>query len=464
MSESNKLAAVILAAGEGKRMKSNIPKVLHKLCGKMMIDWVIRSVKHISSPVIKPVIVVGHMSDQVISKLPKDSLYVKQEVQLGTGDAVKKAIPHISSYDCTLVVNGDAPLIQEDSLRKAYNYHRENKNDVTVVTAKLDNPFGYGRIIRRENDILRIVEEKDATPEIKEIDEVNSGIYFFNTSTLIESLEKISCSNTQKEYYLTDTVEVCLSDGKKAGAFMLSDSNQILGVNDRVQLYQASQIMRQRVNNKFMSGGLTIIDSTNTYIDSDVKFGMDCVVFPGTIIEGGCSFGDNCIIGGSKITDSSIGSGTQILNSVILNGIVGDDCEIGPFAYIRPGSKIGNNVKVGDFVEIKNSFVGDSTKISHLSYIGDADVGKKVNIGCGSIVVNYDGTKKHRSIIEDDVFVGCNVNLISPVKVNQKSFVAAGSTITDDVPSHSLAIARSRQINKLDWKAGNKSENLFKKP
>lgn len=463
MSNSKKLTAVILAAGEGKRMKSNIPKVLHKLCGKTMLDWVAESVRHISSPVVRPVVVVGHMADAVTAALPHDSSYVIQDRLLGTGDAVKRAADYISDYDCTLVIGGDTPLVQADSLKAAYSFHREHKNDITVITASVDNPFGYGRILRNEGDLLKIVEEREASPEIRKITEVNSGIYFFNTQTLLESLGEINDKNNQSEYYLTDTVEICLSKGKKIGAFMLGDSSQIAGVNDRLQLCEASFVMRRRINLRLMAEGLTLIDPENTYIDADVRFGLDCTVYPGTVIEGVCRFGDNCIIGGSKITDSSFGSGTQVLNSVVIKSKVGDNCEVGPFAYLRPNSKIGCNVKIGDFVEIKNSSVGDFTKISHLSYVGDADIGSKVNMGCGSIVVNYDGTSKHRSIVEDEVFVGCNVNLISPVKVNRKSFIAAGSTITDDVPSHSLAIARSRQVNKLDWKAGNKSGNLFKK-
>lgn len=463
MSESKKLTAVVLAAGKGKRMKSNIPKVLHKLCGFTMLEWVVNSVKHISYSTVRPVVVAGHMADMVIAELPSDSSYVIQDKLLGTGDAVKRAADYISDYDCTLVIGGDTPLIQTDSLNEAYSFHLENSNDITVITASVDNPSGYGRILRKEGNVLKIVEENDASSEVKKINEVNSGIYFFNTRTLLEALGEIDDKNNQNEYYLTDTVEICLSKDRKVGAFMLQDSSQILGINDRLQLCEASRIMRRRVNSRLMADGLTLVDSENTYIDADVKFGMDCTVYPGTIIEGGCSFGDNCIISGSKITDSCIGSSTRILNSVVIKSKIGDNCEIGPFAYLRPNSKIGSNVKIGDFVEIKNSSVGDLTKISHLSYIGDADVGRKVNMGCGSIVVNYDGTSKHRSVIEDEVFVGCNVNLVSPVRVNQKSFIAAGSTITDDVPSHSLAIARCRQVNKLDWKAGNKSESIFKK-
>lgn len=446
--------SIILAAGEGKRMKSKIPKVLHKVCGHALIDWVLDATVHAGSK--KSIVVVGHLADAVKAYLGDRAEYALQGQQLGTGHAVMQAMDFLELGVVTLVTCGDMPLITGQSLKNAFDLHMKNKNALTVLTAELSNPYGYGRIVRNENGISQIVEEKDADKEQKEIREINSGTYFFDTKLLMECLGKLKNDNAQNEYYLTDTVRLMLEAGEKVEAFKVDDSNEIFGINDRKQLAEASEYKRMKIIEKHMIDGVTFIDPATTYIDATVKIGMDTIIYPQTSIEGNCVIGEDCTLAGSKIVSSIIGNNTDVLNSVIIESVIGNNTQIGPFAYLRPNSRIGNNIKIGDFVEVKNTVIGDGTKVSHLTYLGDADVGKNVNFGCGTVVVNYDGAKKHRCVIHDDAFIGCNTNLISPVTINKGAFIAAGSTITDDVPESSFAIARARQLIKQDWNRKNK--------
>ena len=446
---------IILAAGEGKRMKSAKSKVLHEVSFQPLVKWVIDA----TSDAEKQIVVVGHCAEQVKNALGDTVDYVEQRERLGTGHAVMQAKQHIENYKGdTLVMTGDTPLITKDTINKAYEYHKQNGNSVTVLTAFVDEPFGYGRIVRDPSDNVRkIVEQKDASEEERLICEINSGMYFFDSKELLKALELLTNDNAQGEYYLTDTIELILKKGLKVGAFVVDDTDEILGINDRIQLAEAQAIMQDRIVDKHLLNGVTFLAPETAYIGKDVEIGSDTIIMPNTIIKGNTKIGSNCVIGpNAQITDSEISDNVEVNSSVILESSVGDNTTVGPFAYIRPHSKIGRNIKIGDFVEIKNATIDDGTKVSHLTYVGDADVGKKVNFGCGTVLVNYDGAKKYRSTIEDNAFIGCNTNLVSPVTVKENAFIAAGSTITDDVPENSLAIARARQVVKTDWKRKSK--------
>lgn len=442
--------SVILAAGMGTRMKSETPKVLHKVCGKQLCKWVIDA----SGDAEDVLLVIGHKADMVKEQIGGGVQYALQAEQKGTGHAVMQAADFIGAHSGYVVIlNGDTPLVTADTIKSAIEYHEENGNCATVITARLDNPFGYGRIIRDENgNVKKIVEQKDATDEEKAVDEVNSGMYVFNSDKLVYALGKLTPNNAQGEYYLTDTLEILLADGGKVGAYVIADNDEIRGINDRVQLAEAEKIMRARINERHMRNGVTMSAPETIYIEGDVEIGNDTIIEQNVILKGSTKIGSNAVIGaGSRIENSVIRDGADILSSVIVDAEVGEGTHVGPFAYMRPNSKVGKNVKVGDFVEIKNSTIDDGTKISHLTYIGDSDVGKNVNFGCGTVTVNYDGKKKYRTTIGDNSFIGCNTNLVSPVTVEDGAYIAAGSTITDDVPEKSLAIARARQIVKTDW-------------
>lgn len=446
------LMAVILAAGEGKRMKSKKSKVLHKACGMTLIDWVYRSVK--GANINETIVVVGHKAEDVKESMGNNVLYAHQDKQLGTGHAVMQAKEYFKGKEGDiLVLCGDTPLITSETISKTFEIHRKNNNSATIITAELQNPSGYGRIVRdKNNNVLKIVEDRDASDDERRIKEINSGMYCFNIKDLESALEELDNNNSQGEYYLTDTIEILIKKGLKVGAVKVDDSNEILGINDRVQLSMANEILRKRILTNHMKNGVTIIDPNNTYIDIDVSIGMDTVIYPGSIIEGQTEIGEDCIIGpSSRIVGTKISKGVEVKNSIVLDSSIDEDTCVGPFAYIRPGSVIGRKVKIGDFVEVKKSVIGDMSKLSHLTYVGDAEVGSNVNLGCGVVVVNYDGKKKNKTKIGDNCFVGCNVNLISPVEVKSNAYVAAGSTITDEVPENSLAIARARQVVKEEW-------------
>ena len=443
--------AIILAAGKGTRMKSKYPKVIHKVCGKEMVNHVINVSQ--KSGVNDIVVILGHESDVVKERLPKDSMIAMQTEQLGTGHAVKMAKEYINDEDTIVVLCGDTPLIKEDTLKRLFAYHLENEYHATVLTTKVDNPTGYGRIIRDNNeDLLKIVEQKDANEEEKAIKEINSGIYCFNGKSLRESLDLIDNNNAQGEYYLTDTIYIMRDRGQKVGAYNGSTIEELMGVNSRVELSKAEEIMRRRINESHMVNGVTIIDTNSTYIESDVEIGNDTIIYPGVMLKGNTKIGSNCVIEmNSAIENSTIGDNTEVKNSTIIDSVVGENTTVGPYAYLRPKSNIGNNVKIGDFVEVKNATIEDNSKASHLSYIGDAHVGKDVNIGCGVVFVNYDGKNKFKSVVKDGAFIGSNSNLVAPVIVEEDGYIATGSTITNDVPKGALAIARERQVVKEGW-------------
>nr|WP_301553647.1 bifunctional UDP-N-acetylglucosamine diphosphorylase/glucosamine-1-phosphate N-acetyltransferase GlmU [Desulfuribacillus alkaliarsenatis] len=450
---SKEIYALILAAGKGTRMKSKLNKVLHPVCGLSMIEQVILQLKRMSIHQIG--IVVGHQHEQVISALDSSYRYIEQKEQLGTGHAVKVAKDWLADKQgTTLVLCGDTPLLTTATLSKVIDLHTANKAACTILTAIADNPTGYGRIIRdQDGKVIKIVEQKDASEKERGVKEVNSGIYCFDNQKLFNALERITDNNAQNEYYLTDVIEILNGDNQTILPCVAEDFDEIVGVNDRVALAKANEILRRRILQYWMRAGVTIIDPNNTYIDSLVELGQDIVIYPGTYLRGLTKVADDCSIGpNTEIEDCTVGAASIIKQSVVLKSDIGKSTHVGPFAYIRPGSQIGDDVKIGDFVEIKNSKIGNSSKVSHLSYIGDAVIGNDVNVGCGSITVNYDGKNKHQTTIDDGAFIGCNSNLIAPVTVKQNAFVAAGSTITKDVPENSLAFARSRQTNKLNYR------------
>lgn len=444
--------SVILAAGMGTRMKSQMPKVIHKVCGKELCRWVIDA--SIAAGADKVCAVVGHKADMVKDAIGDVCTYALQAEQKGTGHAVMQAMDVIKATDGEVVIlNGDTPLVTAEAITSAIEYHRNSANKATVITAVLDDATGYGRIVRGEDGgVLRIVEQKDASEEEKKINEVNSGMYVFDSEALVFALDKITPNNAQGEYYLTDTLEILLEAGNKVGAYAIADNDEIRGINDRVQLSEAEKIMKRRINEMHMRNGVTMRNPESVFIEDGVEIGTDTEICQNVTIKSGTKIGQNCVIGTGSVLDRAlIHDGVDILSSVILQSEVDEGTHVGPFAYIRPNCRVGKEVKVGDFVEIKNANIGNGTKISHLTYIGDSDVGERVNFGCGTVTCNYDGKKKYRTTIGDDCFIGCNTNFVSPINVGDGAYIAAGSTITEDIPEGSLSIARARQVNKEGW-------------
>ncbi|WP_438297235.1 bifunctional UDP-N-acetylglucosamine diphosphorylase/glucosamine-1-phosphate N-acetyltransferase GlmU [Sporosarcina sp. FA15] len=441
--------AVVLAAGQGTRMKSDLYKVLHPVCGKPMVEHVIDHIRGLG--IGRIVTIVGHGAETVEETLGEKSEYALQQEQLGTAHAVQQAERLIGDLDgTTIVVCGDTPLIRSETMEELIAHHKATGAKATILTANADDPTGYGRIIRGESgQVLRNVEQKDATPEEQKVTEINTGTYCFDNRTLFETLKKVENNNTQGEYYLPDVVGILQSENALVSAYVTGDFSETLGINDRVVLAEADRVMRRRIAEKHMRNGVTIINPESTYISAAAEIGRDTVLQPGTMIEGHTVIGNKCVIGpNSQIVDSVIGDNTNVHSSVVLSSRIGSTTAIGPFAHIRPDSDLGDSVKIGNFVEVKKATLGEGSKVSHLSYIGDAKIGSHVNVGCGTITVNYDGKNKHLTTIEDNAFIGCNSNLVAPVTVGKGAYVAAGSTITKSVPESSLAIARARQENK----------------
>ncbi|KQU56899.1 bifunctional N-acetylglucosamine-1-phosphate uridyltransferase/glucosamine-1-phosphate acetyltransferase [Bacillus sp. Leaf406] len=444
--------AVILAAGQGTRMKSKLYKVLHQVCGKPMVEHV---VDHISTlNVEKTVTVVGHGAELVKSHLEGKSDFALQAEQLGTAHAVRQSEDVLGNLEgTTLVVCGDTPLIKGETMEALVAHHEGLGAKATILTGHTEAPDGYGRIIRNDQGLVeRIVEHKDATDEERRVKEINTGTYCFDNKALFEALTKVSNDNVQGEYYLPDVIEILKAEGEIVSAYQTGDFAETLGVNDRLALAQAEITMQGRINEFHMRNGVTIKDPKNTYIDSDITIGRDTVILPGTVLKGNTVIGEDAVVGpNTEVKDCTIGDRTVLRQSVAHDSFIGADVQVGPFAHIRPASNIGDEVKIGNFVEIKKASFGKGSKASHLSYIGDAEVGSDVNLGCGSITVNYDGKNKFLTKIEDGVFVGCNSNLVAPVTIGQGAYVAAGSTITEDVPGEALSIARARQVNKENY-------------
>ncbi len=439
------MKTLILAAGMGTRMLSKYPKVTHKVCGKPMINWVIDAAKVVSEEIA---VVLGHGAEQVKPLIPDQVRVFFQRQQLGTAHAVMSALDFVRNAETLLILYGDMPLINPETLQKVARCHSEGNHDATIVSADLVDPTGYGRIVRNDKgEFVKIVEEQDAQEE-KSIKEVNTGVYIFNTRKLLEALPKVKPNNKKNEYYLTDVVGFM----NKVFVFKATNSEEFLGINNRVQLSQAEGIKRKQILEKLMLSGVTIIDPATTYVEADVVIGMDTVIYPMTIIEGNTTIGEDCVIGPmTRLVNCKVGNRVAVLRSECVGATIHDDVSIGPFSRLREGAVLHQNVKIGNFVEVKNSVIGFGTKAQHLSYLGDATIGKEVNIGAGTITCNFDGKKKNPTHIEDEAFIGSNSCLVAPVTIKKGAFVAAGSVITQDVPEWSLGIARARQENKLGW-------------
>ncbi|ACQ70614.1 bifunctional UDP-N-acetylglucosamine diphosphorylase/glucosamine-1-phosphate N-acetyltransferase GlmU [Exiguobacterium profundum] len=441
--------AVILAAGKGTRMKSKLYKVLHPVLGKPMVEHVVDQLDQIG--VSRQIVIVGHGAEAVQDTLGTRVEYAVQEEQLGTGHAVQMAEAELAGKSgATLVVCGDTPLLTAETLEALLAHHEAQQAKVTVLTAIADDATGYGRVVRGEDgNVTKVVEHKDASEAELAINEINTGTYVFDNELLFDALKQVGNNNAQGEYYLPDVISIAKEAGEVVAAHTAPTFDETIGVNDRVALSQAEAIMRKRTNERLMREGVTFMDPASTYISPDVVIGSDTVIYPGTVILGKTTIGSECVIGpNSDIRNSVIEDHAVVRQSVVTDSRIGEAAQVGPFAHLRQQAVLGANTRVGNFVEIKKSTFGDGAKASHLSYIGDASIGERVNLGCGSITVNYDGKNKFETVVEDDAFVGCNVNLIAPVKVGKGAIVAAGSTITSDVPEEALAIARERQTNK----------------
>lgn len=443
---------VILAAGKGTRMKSKLYKVLHKVCGKTMVEHVVDAARGVNPA--KIVTVVGTGAGEVEKVLDGKSDFAFQEKQLGTGDAVMTAKEELGDKDgATLVVTGDTPLFTTETFDELFKYHAEKGNAATVLTAEAPNPFGYGRIIRDDQgNVLRIVEQKDGKPEELKVKEINTGVFCFDNKKLFEALKHVDNNNAQGEYYLTDVLEILRNSGERVGAYKMPDFSESLGVNDRIALAQATKTMQRRINEEHMRNGVSFIDPDTAYIDAGVKIGNDTVIEGNVVIKGNTEIGSDChITNGSRIVDSKIGNNVTITSSTLQEAEMDDNTDIGPNSHLRPKAVIRKGAHIGNFVEIKKAEIGEDSKVGHLTYVGDATLGKDINVGCGTIFSNYDGVKKFHTNVGDHAFIGAGSTLIAPINVADHAFIAADSTITKDVNKYEMAIARGRQVNKPDY-------------
>ena len=458
------LKTIIMAAGEGTRMKSNTSKVLHKLLNREIVKYVADASRFENSQTI---IIAGKNKQDLENLFPNDTIIeqkIGEEYPYGTGYAASLALGEISDDDQVLVLNGDIPLITKASLEEFVSNHLENNNSASVLSTKVLNPTSYGRIIRDDNaEFIGIIEQKDLKINQYVIDEINTGIYIFKGSDLKEAISKLDTDNEQSELYLTDCIEILYNDGKKVMAFTANDADEFYGINNKKELAQAKKILQKRVNENHMLNGVIIEDPEMIVIDPEVKIGMDTIISGPVKILGKTEIGSNCIIeGSSRIEDSILKDGVKIDNSVIEKSFIDENSDVGPYAHLRPKASLGKNVHIGNFVEVKNSSLGDGTKSGHLAYIGDSDLGSKINVGCGVIFVNYDGKFKHRSIVEDEAFIGSNSNIVAPVKIEKEAYIAAGSTITSDVESGYLSIERSDQKNIAGYAEKKRKRDLEK--
>jgi len=449
------IATIILAAGKGTRMNSDLVKVLHPILGLPMLSYPIDlSLNKICAQ--KTIVVVGYQADRV-KEMFKDPriIFAYQEEQLGTAHAVLRALPYLSDFSGTvLILCGDVPLIKKETILSFIETFQDNESAVSVLTAVLEDPSGYGRIIRNSEGWLeKIVEEKDAQEDERLIREVNTGIFCLSSSFLREGISMIGRDNAQKEYYLTDLVQVARKMRLRCSAHMIGDPKEAMGINTRIDLALANEILRKEKGKELMLSGVTLLDPQTTYIEKMVEIGKDTVLYPNCIIQGKTKIGERCLIESNvKIVDSTIGSDVTIRSSsVITESRIEDGVSIGPFAHLRPQTEIKSRAKIGNFVEVKKSVIGKGSKANHLTYIGDSIIGEEVNVGAGTITCNYDGFEKHQTIIGDRVFVGSNVELIAPVKVGSNALIGAGTTVTRDVPEGALAISRVKQKNIKGW-------------
>jgi len=446
--------AIVLAAGEGTRMKSTRAKVLHEIAGRSLLDHVLHAIAPLQAKEVR--VVVGASKDEVIAHLKEvspASRTVLQEVRGGTGHAVKLALENYSGSGSVLVCAGDTPLLTSETLTNLLNAHNSSKASATVLTTEMPDPSGYGRVIR-DNDgtLAEIVEERDATESQKQTLEINSGVYIFDLDELRVALSHLSASNSQKEEYLTDVIAILKKSGKKVGAFASHDFTEILGINDRAQLSTSSFIMNARICDALMRSGVTIVDPMSTWIDMTAEIDIDVRIEPGTAIKGKCKIGKSAVIGPrTTLIHCNVGSNAHILESHCDSSAIGANAVVGPYSHLRSGTVLAGNVKVGSFVEIKNSTVGESSKVPHLSYVGDATIGTESNIGAATVIVNYDGVEKHQTTIGDHVRIGSDSMLVAPVTIGDGAYTAAGSVITEDVPPGALGMGRAKQTNILGW-------------
>lgn len=459
------LHIVVLAAGKGTRMKSALPKVLHRVAGRPMIEHVL----HAAAPLgaASTTLVVGHGADAVRGRLASwpGLQFAVQEPQLGTGHALLQAEPLLAARRGTLLLlSGDVPLLSLQTLERLLTAHHASRAAATVVTAVVEQPYGYGRIVRAREHLARIVEEPDASPAERRIREINSGIYAFALGPLFEALRGLAAQNAQAEYYLPDIVAVYRRRKLGVGTFALDDPEEIRGINSRSELAEVSRIVRQEKNEELMAAGVTIEDPATTYIDLDVAVGPDTVIHPGVTLEGQTRIGSACEIhSGARIVDSTLGDRVTVRNFCVITGArLASDTSVGPFAHLRPDTELQERSRVGNFVELKKTVLGAGSKANHLTYLGDATVGARVNVGAGTITCNYDGERKHPTVIEDDAFIGSDTQLIAPVRIGRGAYVAAGSSITEDVPPGALGIARGRQVNLEGWVARKSSRKVEK--
>ena len=444
--------AVILAAGKGTRMQSKLYKVLHKVCDRTMVELVLDSLSDLEMQEV--ITVVGHGAERVKEVLGNRTKFVLQAEQLGTAHAVKVAKDELKDKEgTTIVMYGDTPLIRPETINSMLDHHENTNAKATVLTAIADDPFAYGRIIRDVNGkLVKIVEEKDATEQERKIKEINSGIYCFDNKLLFEMLEKVKNDNNQGEYYLPDVLGLIREQKEIIETYLCDDFDETFGVNDRVALAYAENVMRNRINTKHMLAGVTLVDPTNTYIAPNAVIGRDTTIYPNVTIKSNTVIGEDCQIKpNSYLENVQIGNGVKVLSSTISDSKIGDYTSVGPYSHIRNNCELGKHVRVGNFVELKNTTYGDGSKTAHLSYLGDTEVGSNTNIGCGTLTVNYDGKNKYKTKIGSDAFIGCNSNLIAPLEIGDGAVVAAGTTVTEDAPDDTLVIARVKQENKMGY-------------
>ena len=454
MSGSSETHVVVLAAGQGTRMKSSLPKVLHSIAGRPMIERVLEAANSLSPSTIT--LIVGHRSDVVREKLGKNQniAFVLQEPQLGTAHALQQAEPVLAGRaGSVILLSGDVPLLSPNTLKRLLEMHRGSGAAATVVTATVDRPYGYGRIVRSRGRITRIVEERDASPTQRQIKEINSGIYAFDLAPLFDALRSIASQNAQGEFYLTDLIAIYRRRKLPVETLLVDNAQEIRGINSRSELAEVSRLVRQKKNEELMAAGVTFIDPATTYVDPEAEIAADTVLHPGVVIEGRTRIGAACEIQAYvRISDSEIGDRVTINSFCLISGAqVANGAALGPFAHLRPGTVVGEKAKIGNFVELKNTNLGPRSKANHLSYLGDATVGADVNVGAGTITCNYDGVNKHRTVIEDGAFIGSDSQLVAPVTVGKGAYVGAGSSIVEDVPAGALGIARGRQNNVEGW-------------
>lgn len=445
----NHTCGLILAAGDGKRMRSKSSKVLCQVLFQPMLRWVLDNCA--GAGVGELCVVVGKGAEDVRGILPEEIATVGQRERLGTGHAVRCAADFIRAHlgEDLLVLFGDAPFLFPEVIEKAYRQHKEQGNAMTVVSAVVDDPFGYGRIIRGNNGVEAIVEERDADDAQRQVREINAGACWYQCGPLLEALEELTPANAQGELYLTDTLAILRGKGYRTDACDAGDARVVLGANSRRQLAQLNDIAREMVFDRLYDQGVDIPVTDGVIISPQAVIGRDTTILPGTVIKGNCVIGENCVIGpNSMLEDAKVGDGSVVKATWITRSVLEDHVQIGPFSQVRPDCHIGAGAKIGDFVELKNSVLGKDVHASHLTYIGDTDCGSRVNFGCGVVTVNYNGTGKNRTVIGDDCFIGCNTNLVAPVKLGDGAYTAAGSTVTVDLPENSLCIARARETVK----------------